>query len=134
MKRVFRFPWRTKSAIKSDVDAELLFHIDARTDELVSHGSEPKAARAQALREFGDVDDARRYITNLDRGTESHARRKDYLGELRQDLTYALRKLKSSPAFVSPNARHLLTNFFKGYEITSSSSGFRVSNFNALLP
>ncbi|MFI5233958.1 MAG: ABC transporter permease, partial [Gemmatimonadales bacterium] len=49
--------------------------------------------------EFGDVDDARRYINQLDRGTESAARRKDYLGELRLDFTYALRKLRSSPAF-----------------------------------
>ena len=61
--------------------------------------SRPDGARTQALREFGDVDDARRYISALDRGTESATRRKDYIGELRQDFAYALRKLRSSPAF-----------------------------------
>ncbi len=100
MKRLrFNFPWRTARDIRADVDDELLFHIEERARELAGSGLTPDAARMQALREFGDVDDARRYITDLDRGTESHTRRKDYLGELRQDLTYALRKLKSSPAF-----------------------------------
>jgi macrolide transport system ATP-binding/permease protein len=98
-RRRFNFPWRTARDIRADVDDELLFHIEERSRELEAAGIAPDAARAQALREFGDVDDARRYINDLDRGTESHARRKDYIGELRQDLTYALRKLKSSPAF-----------------------------------
>ncbi len=99
MRRLFKFPWRTARDIRADVDDELLFHIEERTRELAASGLAPDAARARALREFGDVDDARRYISALDRGTESATRRKDYLGELRQDLTYALRKLRSSPAF-----------------------------------
>ena len=99
MKRLFKFPWRTTRDIRADVDDELRFHIEERTAALIVAGHTPDGARAQALREFGDVDDARRYINALDRGTESAARRKDYLGELRQDLTYALRKLRSSPAF-----------------------------------
>jgi putative ABC transport system permease protein len=99
MKRLFNFPWRTARDIRADVDDELRFHIEERTRELTASGIARDAARAQALREFGDVDDARRYISALDRGTESATRRKDYFGELRQDLTYALRKLRSSPAF-----------------------------------
>jgi len=98
-RRLFNFPWRTARDIRADVDDELLFHIEERTRELTASGLASDAARAQALLEFGDVDDARRYISDLDRGTESMNRRKDYLGELRQDLAYALRKLRSSPAF-----------------------------------
>ncbi len=98
-RRLFTFPWRSARDIRTDVDDELLFHIEERTRELTASGLAPAAARTQALREFGDVDDARRYISALDRGTESASRRKDYFGELRQDLTYALRKLRSSPAF-----------------------------------
>jgi predicted permease len=98
-RRLFKFPWRTARDIRADVDDELGFHIEERTSALVASGLTPDAARTQALREFGDVDDARRYINALDRGTESAARRKDYLGELRQDLAYAVRKLRSSPAF-----------------------------------
>ena len=98
-RRLFNFPWRSARDIRADVDDELRFHIEARTAELVASGHAPDAARTQALHEFGDVDDARRYINDLDRGTESLNRRKDYFGELRQDLAYALRKLRSSPAF-----------------------------------
>jgi predicted permease len=98
-RRAFNFPWRTAQRIRDDVNEELAFHIEERTRELTASGVSAKAARAQAHREFGDVDDARRYINDLDRGTESATRRKDYLGELRQDLAYALRKLRSSPAF-----------------------------------
>ena len=98
-RRLFNFPWRTARDIRADVDDELRFHIEERTSSLVASGLAPDAARAQALREFGDVDDTRRFISEFDRGTESSNRRKDYFGELRQDLTYALRKLRSSPAF-----------------------------------
>ncbi len=98
-RRLFRFPWRTARDIRADVDDELRFHIDERTNALTSAGVPPGAAHAQALSEFGDLDDARRYISRLDRGTESLNRRKDYVGELRQDLAYALRKLRASPAF-----------------------------------
>jgi putative ABC transport system permease protein len=98
-RRLFNFPWRTARDIRADVDDELRFHIEERTSALTASGLAPDAARAQALREFGDVDDTRRYINNFDRGTESMNRRKDYFGELRQDLTYAIRKLRSSPAF-----------------------------------
>jgi predicted permease len=98
-RRLFKLPWRTARDIRTDVDDELRFHIDERTAALVAMGLAPDAARVQALREFGDVDDARQYITNLDRGTESRTRRKDYFSELRQDLAYAVRKLRSAPAF-----------------------------------
>ncbi len=50
----------------------------------------PADAREQAMREFGDVDDARRYLNTLDRHTEAARRRRDYVGEFRQDLVYAL--------------------------------------------
>src|SRR5215213_9636074 len=62
MKRVFRLPWRTQRQIRRDVDDELRFHIDMRVEALVNAGLSPENARAQALREFGDIEDARRYI------------------------------------------------------------------------
>ena len=45
------------------------------------------------------MDDARRYINRLDRTTETAHRRRDYMDELRHDVVYALRMLRSSPAF-----------------------------------
>jgi predicted permease len=95
----FRFPWRSKRHIETEVDAELRFHIDARTEKLVAGGWEPAAARSQAMIEFGDMDDARNYINAVDRQAETNRRRRDFMGDLVQDVTYAIRKLRKSPTF-----------------------------------
>ena len=99
MRRLFRLPWRSSAAIRRDVDAEFEFHLDARTDALIATGLSPAQARRQALAEFGDMTEARQYIRHLDRRTEAAHRRKDLVGEFRQDIVYALRKLRRSPGF-----------------------------------
>jgi predicted permease len=98
-RRVFGFPWRSEQAISDEVDEELRFHLEARAAALVAQGVDPGDARAQALREFGDIEDARQYIRSLDRAAELGKRRRDAMGEFRQDLVYAARKLRSSPGF-----------------------------------
>ncbi len=98
-RRFFRLPWRSANQIRADIDEELAFHIDERVDALVALGHSPDAARAQALREFGDIDDARRYIGNVDRDIEAAQRRSDLMSDFRQDVVYALRKLRAAPLF-----------------------------------
>jgi predicted permease len=98
-RRLFGFPWRTRRDIDADVEAEIAFHLEARAEELVEEGVPPAEARARAEREFGDVEDARRYIRTQDRATEAARRRRDHMGDLRLDVLYALRRLRSSPAF-----------------------------------
>jgi len=97
--RLFRLPWRTSQQIKRDVDEELRFHLDMRVEALAALGMAPDAARARALREFGDLEDARRYIGAVDRDIEAAQRRNDYMRDLLQDLGYAVRKLRAAPAF-----------------------------------
>jgi predicted permease len=84
---------------RDDVDAEVQFHLDARIADLVADGLSPDAARAQALREFGDVDDARRFMRGVDRRVQSANRRERYMDDVRRDLVYALRRLRAAPAF-----------------------------------
>lgn len=98
-KRFFRLPWRSASQIRADVDEELGFHLDMRIDALVSHGFTRDAARAQALREFGDLDDARRYIGAVDRDIEAAQRRSEIMYDLWHDIGYAIRKLRAAPGF-----------------------------------
>jgi predicted permease len=81
------------------VDDELRFHLDSRTDALVAAGMTREAARAQALREFGDLEDARRYMTRIDGRVEAARRRRFYMSEFVQDVRYALRRLRATPAF-----------------------------------
>src|SRR4029453_8714506 len=85
----------------SDVDVELQFHIDARTDDLVRLGLGRDEARRAALAEFGDV---KRYETEtmrIDRGYARTTRIKEFLWSGWFDLGYALRGLRRSPGFAA---------------------------------
>jgi predicted permease len=95
IRRVFRHERGT------DVDVELQFHIDARTDDLVRLGLGRDEARRTALAEFGDL---KRYETEtlrIDRGYARITRIKEFLWSIWFDLTYALRGLRRSPGFAA---------------------------------
>lgn len=95
--RRFRLPWRGAKQIRDEVDEELAFHLDMRTDALVRDGMDREAARAQARREFGNLDDARRSMLDADARTEGRRRRAEWMDELRQDVRFAVRALRRSP-------------------------------------
>src|SRR5262245_9079640 len=101
MLKLFTFLRRSRADIRADVDAELRFHLETRVEELVAAGETRERAIRQAAREFGDLDDARQYMRRLDVRTEMDRRRRDYMGEFRQDLRHALRQLRSAPAFAA---------------------------------
>ncbi len=92
---LFRF-W--KPDVKRDIDDELRFHFDARMAELVSLGSTPEAARAQAVAEFGDVDQVRTDLRTIDNRVVAQRKRADILDGWRHDITYAARSLRRAPA------------------------------------
>ena len=52
-RRLFRFPWRTKQQIDADVGAELQFHLEMRTQELMERGMTRDAAEVEARHHFG---------------------------------------------------------------------------------
>jgi putative ABC transport system permease protein len=56
-------------------------------------------AEARALREFGDIEDARRYMTSIDRATEHTHRRREHMQDLMQNVRYALRRMRTAPVF-----------------------------------
>ena len=96
--RYLRF-WRPNVA--ADVDDELTFHIDARTEELSSLGMERKAARAQALREFGDMERTRVTLRAMDEHHAAIARRVNVAADLTRDIRVAVRALGRSPGLVA---------------------------------
>jgi predicted permease len=82
-----------------DVDAELQFHLETRARDLIAAGATAEAARAQAEREFGDLEDARRYLRRVDERVRAASRRERYMKDFRNDLAYAFRRLRAAPAF-----------------------------------
>ena len=85
----------------ADVEAELAFHVEMRVRELVEQGETPERARALALERFGDYESARRECVTINQRRKRHMQRTEYLTELRQDVGYAFRMLRRTPAFTA---------------------------------
>ena len=49
MGKLLQFWRRSRAMIRRDVDDELQFHIDSRTDALIRAGTSPESARQRAL-------------------------------------------------------------------------------------
>jgi putative ABC transport system permease protein len=81
------------------VREELAFHLEMRARELTSQGFEPEAARAEALRAFGDLQAVSAECVKLGHARDREHDRREWLDELQQDVAYAVRQLARAPAF-----------------------------------
>jgi hypothetical protein len=73
--RALREGGRTSQCIRSEVEAEFAFHLEERVAELEAAGLSPAAARAEALRRFGDLDAAREVCVEADLGEAARRQR-----------------------------------------------------------
>jgi putative ABC transport system permease protein len=101
LRRLFRFPRRSARQIDREIDDELAFHIDMVAAELIASGLPASEARDRAHQQFGDLGRARRTLRREELGIERGRRRADLGNELRQDLVFATRQLRRSPAFTA---------------------------------
>jgi hypothetical protein len=81
-----------RSRFERDLDAEMRFHLEARTEHLVGSGLSREEARRRAGIEFGCAE------AYQDRVRES--RRVNWLEDFAQDLRYGVRVLERSPALM----------------------------------
>src|SRR5262245_16000067 len=88
-----------RSSVDEEVSAELAFHVEMLTRELVAGGMTRDAARAEAIKRFGDIADVESTMRRLGRLRERDMQRSEWFGDLRQDITYAMRQLAKAPAF-----------------------------------
>src|SRR5207237_1932275 len=72
-----------------------------RAQRLTAAGRTPEAARQEVLRQFGDVDTVREDCVIMDEQRERAMQRADVMGELHQDISYALRTLRRNFGFTA---------------------------------
>ena len=85
----------------ADVEAELRFHIDSKTAELMAYGWQPDAARDEATRQFGNIHAVQRIGERIGERMEFRDRVSGYWLECVQDTRYNLRSLIKNPAFTA---------------------------------
>jgi putative ABC transport system permease protein len=85
--------------LDADLEDEFRFHFETEVDDLIGRGLSPEAARAEALRRFGDVEVFRRHCRSADARRAGRERRTETWTLLAQDLRYAFRSLKRQPVF-----------------------------------
>ena len=104
VRRIFRLPRCGAADLAREVDDEIRFHLEMRADELCAAGLDPAAARAEALRRFGDAADVAE-LRELYRRTEAprvrRQRASDWLAGVALDLRLALRQFRATPAFTA---------------------------------
>src|SRR5262245_4748128 len=101
LRRAFRLPWSSTARVGSEVDDELRFHLDMKTQELIDAGMPPDAARARARAQFGDIEYTRRYMKRTDRARMHHEQRAELGDEIRQDIRVAFRQLRRNRSFTA---------------------------------
>src|SRR4051812_41954807 len=90
-KRLFSLPIRRRSAWEHDVEDEILLHLSLRAEQFARQGMPADAARDEAIRRFGPLNETRADLLEAARHREEHLMRVEYLDDLKQDIGYAFR-------------------------------------------
>src|SRR6478609_6691758 len=101
IKKIFRQPDRSPADVRVDVNDEVGFHIDMRTEDLMKDGHSAADARRQALAEFGRLEASAAAIAQFDDRVERRRRLGQFAAELAQDVRLGLRLLARSPGFTT---------------------------------
>jgi putative ABC transport system permease protein len=98
--------WRRLPRIRErdpleDGDDELRFHLEMRTRDYMERGMSEDDARRAARERLGDVDEVRRELGHIGHAEARAERRREWLGEIRQDVRYGVRTLLRAPTFTA---------------------------------
>src|SRR3989337_2981822 len=77
--------------VEQELGEEFRYHLERAIEDYVASGLSPTAARSQALRDMGAIDQRMEECRDVSGLTMVHG--------LRQDVIYALRGLRKTPAF-----------------------------------
>jgi putative ABC transport system permease protein len=98
--------WRRYSTffgrnIRSDIEDELRFHIEARARELIDAGWQPQAAEEEAHRLFGDRDSILAECQQINARLEQRRKVLAYVADIAADVRLALRTLRKTPGLTA---------------------------------
>ena len=91
----------TEAGMRRDLDDEIAFHLESRTEALIAKGMEPREARERAEREYGDVDESRRELSRIVHRRVSRNRREEVMTGFIEDVRYTCRSFLRTPAFAA---------------------------------
>ena len=89
--------WRSDTA--ANVDDELRFHFEQKIAEFEAQGLSAEQARVRAEEEFGDVQQVRESLHEIDGRVAKQQQRAEWWEGVAQDLRYVVRSLRRSPVF-----------------------------------
>src|SRR5438552_12740625 len=99
VRKLFRLALPRRDLAQVDVDDEIRFHIDARTQQLVADGMTPDAARREAERRFGSIDVARAQLGASAARQAAQQTLRDRIDAVATDFRYVLRGLSRNRGF-----------------------------------
>jgi putative ABC transport system permease protein len=93
--------------IEEEVGDELAFHVEMTIQMLVSEGMSKEAARAEAVRRFGDMAVVTAECQRFGRQRDRSRSRAEYFEEVRQDFAFAMRQMGRARGFTATAAATL---------------------------
>ena len=97
-RRFFRLPFK-KDGIRQEVDEELQFHLEMRSERYESEGMPPPDAREAAQRRFGDIEKVREDVEEMMKKKARAAGKSDLIDNVGRDVGFAARQLLRNPVF-----------------------------------
>jgi len=101
VRRLFRLGVRDRELIERETDAEIEEHLRRRAEQLERRGLSPEEARAEALRRFGSIEEARTRLVRAAARRERRLGLRGWLDALGQDLRSAWRSILHEKGFTA---------------------------------
>jgi len=101
IRRAFQLALRRKDRWQRDVEDEITLHLTLRAEQLMAHGVARDDAYAEATRRFGSLDESRARLLEAARHRERRMQRTEFVGDLRQDMSFAIRTLGRQKAWTA---------------------------------
>jgi len=99
VRRFFNLALRRRDQWEREVEDEIRLHLELRAEQLAAQGMSPEVATAEAVRRFGALSTSRARLLDAARHREHHMQRTEFLADLKQDISFALRTLGRQKAW-----------------------------------